>query len=47
MHGDEAETEKLQGKSYFVEKEKEGATKVNKVYEKIFHAVHWLAKLSW
>ena len=44
MHGDGVETEKLKSKSYFVEKEREEASKINKVYEKIFHAVYWLAK---
>ena len=44
MYGDGAETEKPKRKSYFVEKEREEASKVNKVYGKIFHAVYWLAK---
>ena len=44
MHGDGEETEKLKRKSYFVEKEREEASKANKIYEKIFHTVYWLAK---
>ena len=44
MHGDGVETEKRKRKSYFVEKEREEASKINKVYENIFHAVYWLAK---
>ena len=43
MHGDGVGTEKLR-KSYFVEKEREEASKVNKAYEKVFHAAYWLAK---
>ena len=40
MPGDGAETEKLKMTSYFVEKEREEASKVNEVYENIFHAVY-------
>ena len=40
-HGHGVESEELKRKSYFVEKERE---KWYKVYEKIFHAAHWLAK---
>ena len=44
MHVDGVETERLTRTSYFVEKEREEASKVSKVYEKIFHAVYWFAK---
>ena len=44
MHGDGAETEKPRKKSYIAEKEREETSKVNKVYEKSFHAVYWLLK---
>ena len=37
-------SEKRKRKSYFVEKERDEASQVNKIYEKIFHAVYWLAK---
>ena len=36
MHGNGVETKKLKRKSYFVEKEREQASKISKVYEKFF-----------
>ena len=44
MHDDGVGTEKCKRKSYFVEKEREEASNVNKVYDKIFYAAYWLVK---
>ena len=44
MYVDGVGTEKVKRKSYFAEKEREEASKVNKVYKNIFYAVYWLVK---
>ena len=44
MYVDGIGTEKVKRKSYFAEKEREEASKVNKVYKNIFYAVYWLVK---